>query len=82
MRYILEPLNESQDMNCRVEFTGSRTAAAKKAVGIAAALQACLDGTRISCRVGGGDEDGALFVAFPSGELVDTDTGNVVRMER
>jgi len=51
MKYIIEPLNENQEMNCRVKFSGNKAEAFKKAVGIASAMQAVLDGASITCRI-------------------------------
>lgn len=87
MNYILEPLNENQDMNCMVKFSGSKSAAGKKAIGIAAALQAQLDGASITCRVrktavnssAYTDEAGG-FIATATGAVLDEASGNPVKL--
>ncbi len=81
MRYVLEPLNEHQDMNCRVAFAGSRAAAAKKAAGIAAGLQSHLEGAKITCRVRTAGKETGL-VALPDGTFVDEITGDSIKMGR
>jgi hypothetical protein len=37
-------------MNCRVEVLSTKTEAVQRAIGIAAGLQAQLEGNRITCR--------------------------------
>jgi len=87
MNYILEPMNENQEMNCKVKFSGTKAAAAKKAIGIAAALQSQLDGASITCRVRiaaacdvhyTGEDCG--FTATPVGQLLDGATGNPIKL--
>jgi hypothetical protein len=51
MKYILEPLNEGQDMNCRVLIKGSKAVALARAETLAQALQTQLLGCSITVRV-------------------------------
>ncbi len=51
MKHVITPLNEGQEMNCHVKVVSAISEAVKKAFGIAASLQAQLDGNTITCRV-------------------------------
>jgi hypothetical protein len=87
MNYILEPMNENHEMACMVKFSGNRSDAVKKATGIAATLQAQLDGASITCRVRKAaackshytEEAGGLIVT-PAGQVLDEATGNPVKL--
>jgi hypothetical protein len=51
MTYILEPLNEGQEMNCIVPIKSKKSVAIVKASCMAAALQTQLAGCTITVRV-------------------------------
>jgi ribosomal protein L19 len=87
MRYVLTPLNAGQEMNCHVKVVRAKTEAVQKAIGIAAALQAHLEGNTITCRVlreGRGweitDTPGRSIIVTPSGQVLDEFTGDPVKL--
>jgi predicted amidohydrolase len=87
MKLVLTPLNEGQEMNCHVKVVSAKSDAVKKAVGIAAALQAHLEGNTITCRVrraGRGweitDTHGPSIIVTPSGQVLDEFTGNPAKL--
>ena len=83
MKYIIEPLNENGEMNCVLRFSGDKSAAVKKATGIAAALQSQLDGASITCRVRSSQqnlEDSGGIVVTPAGQALDAESGNAVKL--
>jgi len=70
-------------MNCHVKADGSRSAVVKRAIGIAASLQAQLQGNNITCRVrhaGRGweitDEDGPSIIVTSAGQTMDESSGS------
>jgi hypothetical protein len=87
MKYVITPLNEGQEMNCQVKVESSISKAVKKAIGIAAGLQAQLDGNSITCRVrraGRGweitDTNGPSIIVTPVGQVFDESTGNPAKL--
>lgn len=83
MRFVLTPLNEGGEMNCHVKVLSTKTEAVQRATGIAAALQAQLEGKTITCRVrreGRGWEITETrspgIIVTPSGQVLDKFTGN------
>lgn len=87
MKHVITPLNQGQEMNCRVKVVSVISEAVKKAIGIAASLQAQLDGNTITCRVrraGRGweitDLDGPSFIVTPVGQVLDESTGNPAKL--
>ena len=87
MKLVITPLNRGQEMNCQVKVESTISKAVKKAIGIAAGLQAQLDGNSITCRVrraGRGweitDLDGPSFIVTPVGQVLDESTGNPARL--
>ena len=87
MKYVLTPLNEGQEMNCHVKVVSAISDAVKKAIGIAAGLQAQLDGNTITCRVrraGRGweitDLKGPSVIVTPVGQVLDEFTGKPVKL--
>lgn len=82
MKYVVTPLNEGQEMNCRVKVNGTLSQTVKRALGMAANLQAQLDGNVITCRVrraGRGweitDRDGVSIIVTPVGQVFDEHSG-------
>ena len=70
-------------MNCQVKVESTLSKAVKKAIGIAAGLQAQLDGNTITCRVrraGRGweitDMNGPSIIVTAVGQVLDESTGN------
>lgn len=87
MKYVITPLNEGQEMNCQVKLDSTLSKSVKKAIGIAAALQAQLDGNSITCRVrkaGRGweitDENGTSIIVTPVGKVLDESTGKPAKL--
>jgi len=87
MKYVVTPLNEGQEMNCHVKVKGTLSQTVKKALGIAANLQAQLDGNDITCRVrraGRGyeitDTNGVSIIVTPIGLVLDELTGNPAKL--
>ena len=87
MKHVITPLNEGQEMNCQVKVESSISKAVKKAIGIAAGLQAQLDGNSITCRVrraGRGweitDTNGPSIIVTPIGQVLDEFTGNPAKL--
>lgn len=87
LRHVITPLNEGQEMNCHVKVVSAISDAIKKAFGIAASLQAQLDGNTITCRVrraGRGweitDLNGPSLIVTPVGQVLDEFTGDPVKL--
>jgi hypothetical protein len=87
MKYVVSPLNEGQEMNCHVKVEGTLSQTVKKALGIAATLQAQLDGNGITCRVrkaGRGWEitetNGVSLIVTPVGQVLDEVTGSPAKV--
>jgi len=87
MKHVITPLNEGQEMNCQVKVESTISKAVKKAIGIAAGLQAQLDGNSITCRVrraGRGweitDTNGPSIIVTPIGQVLDEFTGNPAKL--
>lgn len=87
MRYIIEPLNERQEMNCHVKFAGKKSGVIDKAINIASALQGHLTGNDITCRIRKAarhgsfliaDESGQSIIVTPDGRVLDEATGNSI----
>jgi ribosomal protein L19 len=83
MKHVITPLNAGQEMNCHVKVVSAKSEAVKRAIGIAANLQAQLEGNSITCRVrraGRGfeitDTHGPSIIVTPSGQVLDEITGN------
>jgi hypothetical protein len=87
MKHVLTPLNGGQEMNCQVKVESTLSNAVKKAIGIAAGLQAQLDGNAITCRVrkaGRGweitDTNGPSIIVTAVGQVLDESTGNPIKL--
>ena len=87
MKHVITPLNGGQEMNCQVKVESTLSKAVKKAIGIAAGLQAQLDGNSITCRVrraGRGweitDMNGPSIIVTPVGQVLDESTGNRAKL--
>ena len=87
MKHVITPLNEGQEMNRQVKVESTLSKAVKKAIGIAAGLQAHLDGNSITCRVrraGRGceitDMNGPSIIVTPVGQMLDESTGNPAKL--
>jgi hypothetical protein len=87
MKHVITPLNGGQEMNCQVKVESTLSKAVKKAIGIAAGLQAQLDGNSITCRVrraGRGweitDTNGPSIIVTPIGKMLDETTGKPAKL--
>lgn len=85
MKYVITPLNEGQEMNCHVKVVSTISDVVKKAIGVAAGLQAQLDGNTITCRVrraGRGweitDLNRPSLIVTPAGQVLHGFTGDPV----
>jgi hypothetical protein len=63
--YILEPQNERQSMNCRVEVKCSHKAVVAAAARIAEVMQSVLPGNDVTCAVRRAGKDKATFAVSP-----------------
>jgi len=86
MKYILEPLNEGQEMNCMVPFEGTHRAMLSRAYDIAKALDAALgcditvrSRRRSKLKFSYGDEMTGIRV-YPDGTVWNEQTGDRARI--
>ena len=74
-------------MNCHIKVLSAKTEAVQRAIGIAAALQAQLEGNTITCRVRRErrsweitDTRGPSIIVTPSGQVLDEFTSKFAKL--